>query len=149
MKKLLFIIFIIAISCSEQKKFVKTVVITSNCNLGFLKYDKEMDLYYLPYLIKNGKSLPIKNYNHDNGCDLGSMNSSVSSNGKYFIIGNIIKGYVDDGIKKRLHENYLCSIVDIEGDSIVVGSLQERCSGTWNNKNQFIFENEIVFEGNK
>lgn len=148
MKKLLLVpCFIFIISCSEKINFVKTVKITPECTLGFQKYDKEMDLFYHPYLIKNNKATAIKNYDVDNGSTSGFVDLKVSPNKNYFIIENIIKGYSDNGTGKKLHENYLCSIVNIKGDSIVVSSLQDRCDGNWNINNQFVFENEIIFDG--
>jgi hypothetical protein len=148
MKKLLLALFFMTlISCSKKMNFVKTIKITPDCTLGFLKYDKEMDLFYQPYLIQKNKATAIKNYDINNGFNSVYSDLKVSPNKSYFIIENIIKGYSDDGTEKKLHENYLCSIVSIKGDSIIVGSLQDRCDGYWNINNQFIFENEIVFDG--
>lgn len=148
MKKLLILfVLMVLVSCSKEIKMVKIIDITPNCKLGFSRYDKNTDLYYQPYLIKNGETLPIKNYPIDNGCNSGYIDLKVSPNKKHFIIENIIKGYSNDGEGEKLHENYLCSIVNIEGDSIALGSLQDRCDGEWNNKNQFVFENKIVFDG--
>jgi hypothetical protein len=150
MKKtiLLFSIFaLIASSCGQTTEKqadndILFIELSKNHGLLFLKYDKEMKLWYEPHIVdfRNDDTLKIKNL--ENGFEAFL---SVSPNGKYVVIDNIIKGYVyvteTDSI---LHENYLCAIIDIENAKII-HSMQTDCGGEWDKNNNWINGDKIIF----
>lgn len=111
----------------------------------YKKYDKDFKLWYNPYIIrlKERDTVKIAEFSYENG---GELDLRISPSKRFVVLDNIIKGYVEDGDKKILHENYLCDIIDLE-QSIVVGSMQTHCGGEWDEDDRWVDGGEIIFDG--
>lgn len=111
----------------------------------YKKYDKDFKLWYNPYIIrlKERDTVKIAEFSYENG---GELDLRISPSKRFVVLDNIIKGYVEDGDEKILHENYLCDIIDLE-QSIVVGSMQTHCGGEWDEDDRWVDGGEIIFDG--
>ncbi|WP_299253242.1 hypothetical protein [uncultured Cytophaga sp.] len=110
----------------------------------FLEYNNEFKMWYYPKLIINNDTLQIKDLPIENGSELSI---DKSPNGKYFVLDNIIKGYVeDDNGNKILHENYTCVIINVK-EAKVEQFLQSECDGVWNERNEWISSDNVIFSG--
>lgn len=127
---------------SQTKKKPPVIPISQSYSLGFSTYDKEFEMYQNPFIVSKGKKYKIQGY--------GSANYSegeileISPNKRFIVLDHISKGYVEDGISKKLYENYVCVIVDVFKKS-VVKYMQEDCSGSWSKDNRWISGNTVVF----
>ena len=119
------------------------ISVSADWAILFLRYDERMKLWYEPYIVDLNKkdTIRIKNYNDENGSELDIR---VSPNKRYAVMDNIIKGYVETENGEELHENYTCTIIDIINANSVM-TMQEDCGGEWNNENQWIIGDEIIF----
>jgi len=118
------------------------VVCFKEFKLVFSQFNKEFNLWYSPKLVVNGDTVSIAGFNNENGSEL-SINKSPNSN--YFVIDNIIKGYVENGNgEKILHENFMCVIVNVK-KAKVEQSLQSECDGVWNEQNEWVSAGNVVF----
>ena len=111
----------------------------------YKKYDKDFKLWYNPYIIrlKERDTVKIAEFSYENG---GELDLRISPSKRFVVLDNIIKGYVEDGDEKILHENYLCDIIDLE-QSIGVGSMQTHCGGEWDEDDMWVEGGEIIFDG--
>jgi len=110
--------------------------------LVFTQFNKEFRLWYSPKLVVNTDTLLIEGLANENGSELSI---SKSPNGNFFVMDNIIKGYVEDGNgEKILHENFTCIIVNVK-EAKVIQNLQSECDGSWNNQNEWVSADNIVF----
>lgn len=110
--------------------------------LLFTQFNKEFNLWYSPKLIINSDTLLIEGLANENGSELSIKKSP---NSDFFIMDNIIKGYVEDENGAQiLHENFTCVIVNVK-EAKIVQSLQSECDGSWNSHNEWIFEDIIIF----
>jgi hypothetical protein len=101
-------------------------------------------MWYSPKLIVNSDTLVIKDFPLENGSEL-SIKKSPNSN--FFVLDNIIKGFVTDETGKEIiHENYTCLIIDVK-EATVEQSLQSECDGFWNNQNEWISSDRVIFSG--
>lgn len=125
-------------------KLPHLVPISKNCQLGFRSYNAEFGLYQQPYILQDGIKKNINNYSSDNFS--GGEILAISPNKRFLVMDNIIKGYVEDGETKQLHENYLCVIVDVRRQK-VVWQMQSDCSGSWNARNEWVSGGKIIFSG--
>ena len=98
------LLLITSILYSQNKKLLNILPLTRIDKIGFASYDKEFKMYREPIIISNGKKYKVKGYDSENYSDGKIL--SISPNKKFIALDYIIKGYVDDGISKRLHENY-------------------------------------------
>jgi hypothetical protein len=141
-----FIISLNAIAQSSKKQHLpKITSLSHNASIGFQRFSKQWGLFYGPRIIRNEKVYKIKGFDEQNGTDTFLK---LSPNKKYVLISYIIKGYIGDGKTKEIHENALCVIIDIR-NSEVVEELQSACGGEWNDKNQWIYDNRIIFSPNQ
>ncbi|MBP2615799.1 hypothetical protein [Chryseobacterium jejuense] len=144
MKKniLLILLQLSSIVFSQSGKKPPVITISKFYKLGFKTYDKEFKMYQNPFILNGHKKYKIEGY--------GSMNYSegellgISPNKKYIVLDHISKGYADDGVHKRLYENYLCVIVDVPKKKVVM-NMQSDCSGEWNKNNQWVSNNNVIF----
>lgn len=127
----------------SHAKYVTIVKITGNINIGYKKYDKKFKVYYDPMLLKNGKSFLITGLDKNKACDVPT---SLSPNKKYCILPVYEIGYVGSGKDRFLHENSFCYLINIETCKVEL-QLQSDCGGEWNEKNQWMNNNKIVFDG--
>lgn len=110
--------------------------------LIFTRFNKDFNLWYLPRLIVDTDTLLIEGLSNENGSELSI---SKSPNENFFVLDNIIKGYVeDDSGNKSLYENYTCVLVNVK-EAKVEQSLQSECDGSWNSKNEWVCGGYIVF----
>lgn len=110
--------------------------------LVFSQFNKEFNLWYSPKLIVDGDTILITGLDNENGAEL-SINKSPNSN--YFVIDNIIKGYIENSNgEKILHENFMCVIVNVK-EAKVEQSLQSECDGAWNEQNEWVSAGNVVF----
>lgn len=108
----------------------------------FYQFNKEFNLWYSPKLIVDGDTILITGLDNENGSEL-SIRKSL--NGRFFIMDNIIKGYVEDGNgEKILHENFMCVIVNVK-EAKVEQSLQSECDGVWNEQDEWVSSGNVVF----
>lgn len=126
----------------QSKKQLPIIPISQSYQLGFKTYDKEFEMYRNPFILNAGKKYEIKGYDSMNYSEGGIL--GISPNNRYIVLDHISKGYVEDGISKRLYENYLCVIVDVPKKKVVM-HMQSDCSGEWNKNNQWISGNKVVF----
>ena len=119
------------------------VKISSDWAILFLRYDEKMELWYDPYILdlNNNDTIKIENYNYENG---SIPDIIVSPNAKYFVLDNIIKGYVETEEGKKLHENYKCTIIDLKAANSII-KMQQHCGGEWDNENNWVSGDEIIF----
>ncbi len=99
-------------------------------------------MYQQPFILNGRKKYTIKGYGNMNYSD-GEI-VGISPNHRYIVLDHISKGYVEDGIQKRLYENYLCVIIDVSQKAVVM-NMQSDCSGEWNKNNQWINNGKIIF----
>ena len=127
-------------SVCQQDTLIK---LSETHGILFLRYDKEMELWYEPRIVdfRNNDSVKIENLSYENGSELYV---NVSPNKKYAVIDNIVKGYVEDIEEKILHEIYFCVIIDIE-NAKVVETMQSDCSGEWDKNSNWVNNEEIIF----
>ena len=150
MKKTIYLTLLILISsihCNSQlvnqKLKVKNITIISNeYKLGFLEYNNNFSLYKKPIIIVAKKKYKILGYDNSNFSDGNII--GISPNKKYIVLDYIIKGYANDGINKEMHENYLCVIIDLNQHKVVL-QMQSDCGGEWNEQNQWVNNNKIIF----
>ncbi len=127
------------------KKLPHQVRIAKNCWLGFRSYNAEFGLYQQPYIIQDGIKKNISNYSSDHFS--GGEILAIAPNKRFIVMDGIIKGYVEDGVTRRLHENYVCAIVDVRRRE-VVWQMQSDCSGKWNAENEWVSGGKVIFKGN-
>ena len=160
MKRIIIILGIIAVvadTCGQTTKKQDTnhntvsredtlIKLSKTHGILYLKYDKELGLWYEPCIIdfKNNDTLKIKNFSYENGSEL---HFRLSPNKKYVVIDNIIKGYVEIEDDEELYENYMCAILDIINANTVM-TMQEDCGGEWNGKNEWISGGKVIFSPN-
>ncbi|MEG0926257.1 hypothetical protein [Chryseobacterium sp.] len=127
---------------SQTKKKLPVLPISQSYSLGFNTYDKEFKMYQNPFIMNKGKKYKIQGY--------GSANYSegeileISPNKRFIVLDHISKGYVEDGINRKLYENYMCVIVDVFKKK-VVKYMQGDCSGSWNKDNKWVNGDEVIF----
>ncbi|WP_162926155.1 hypothetical protein [Chryseobacterium aurantiacum] len=127
---------------SQTKKKLPVLPISQSYSLGFNTYDKEFKMYQNPFIMNNGKKYKIQGY--------GSANYSegeileISPNKRFIVLDHISKGYAEDGISRKLYENYMCVIVDVFKKK-VVKYMQGDCSGSWNKDNRWISGDTVIF----
>lgn len=143
MKKII-VLGILLLSLMVFSQSIKTPIIriSKSYQLSFKEYNKEFKMYKKPFILKGGQRYDIQGY--DNGNYSEGQIVSISPNKKYIVLDYISKGYVDDGVNKTLHENYLCVIVDVMKRKVVT-ELQEDCDGKWNKKNRWVNDGKIIF----
>jgi len=118
------------------------VVDCKEFQLLFTQFNKEFNLWYSPKLIVNGDTILITGLNNENGSEL-SIRKSL--NGRFFVMDNIIKGYVENGDgEKILHENFMCVIVNVK-KAKVEQSLQSECDGVWNEQDEWLSVGKVIF----
>ncbi|MCP9610878.1 hypothetical protein [Coprobacter tertius] len=112
----------------------------------YRKYDNDFKLWYNPYIIrlKENDTVKIAGFSYENG---GELDLRISPSKRFVVLDNIIKGYVEDGVEKILHENYLCDIIDLEQSTVVVGSMQTHCGGEWDEDDRWVDGGKIIFDG--
>lgn len=116
-----------------------------NLSLYFGSYHEETKLWYNPYIVKNQKKIKLSIGTDYSGYG-SELNYSLSPNSRYLVLDGIIKEYVYENEKDSvLHENYTCSIIDIEKVKSVK-QMQEDCGGKWNDKNQWVVGEKVIFE---
>ncbi|WP_269236276.1 hypothetical protein [Flavobacterium flavigenum] len=129
---------------SQKKSLAKYALsqkISSDYELVFLKYNKDYNLYSNPRILHKGKLKLVSAFDENN---YSGAKIKISKNKKYFVLDNIIKGYVYVQNDSILHENYNCIIIDVKNSKIVY-RMQTDCGGFWNKKNQWVHNNEILF----
>lgn len=147
MEKIYFLrvcLMIFIFSFSQKKEVIKyahSQKISSDYELVFLKYNKDYNLYSKPRIIYKNKLKIIIGFDDNN---FSGAKINISKNRKYFVLDNIIKGYVYVQNDSILHENYNCVIIDVKNSKIVY-RMQTDCGGLWNKKNQWVHNNEILF----
>lgn len=139
------VLFPVVLSAQPGRKPVYTVRISGNYRLVFLEKNPKTHLYSHPRLLLDGRMKKIKGYSEFNFAD---EKVQVSANKRYLVMDHIIQGYVHDGTDSTWHENYTCVIVDTRKQQ-VVHTMQSDCSGEWNNKNQWISADKVIFDGNQ
>lgn len=139
------IVLLFSIATFAQKKndlqYAYSQKISNQYTLVFLKFDKAQNLYSQPKIIYKGKASAISDFNLEN---YTSKKIKVSKNKKFFVMDNIIKGYVYTQNDSVLHENYTCVIVDVQKQKIVF-EMQSDCGGSWNCKNQWVNNGKVLF----
>ncbi|MCL2290798.1 MAG: hypothetical protein FWC34_08900 [Bacteroidetes bacterium] len=127
-------------SVCQQDTLIK---LSETHGILYLRYDKEMELWYEPHIVYFSKNdtLKIQDFFIENGSDLYV---NVSPNKKYAVIDNIAKGYVEGVEEKILHEIYFCVIIDIE-NAKVIETMQSDCSGEWDKDNNWVSGDKIIF----
>jgi hypothetical protein len=98
-------------------------------------------LYSKPRILYKNKLKIVLGFDENN---YSETKINISKSKKYFVLDNIIKGYVYMQNDSVLHENYTCVIVDIMKAKIVY-RMQSDCGGEWNTKNQWIYDNKVLF----
>lgn len=126
---------------SQTKKLAKTIKLSKGISLGFGRFNSKTGLYYHPRIIQGGRVLKITGYDEDNGSD---EEIKVAPNKRFFMMGHIIKEYVKEGKKRKLHENYLCVLIDIKRAK-VVKYMQTDCGGEWSKGNEWVSGGSVVF----
>ncbi|MFP3835174.1 hypothetical protein [Chryseobacterium sp. SIMBA_028] len=127
---------------SQTKKKMPVLPISQSYSLGFKTYDKEFEMYQNPFIVNKGKKYKIQGYgsaNYSDGKILG-----ISPDKRFMVLDHISKGYVEDGLNKRLYENYVCVIVDVFKKS-VVKYMQGDCSGSWSKDNRWVNGGKVIF----
>jgi hypothetical protein len=118
------------------------IAINTSVYLSFDTYDTRFKLWYNPYIIKQGKKIKISDYNYVNGSELSVK---VSPNKRFVLFDEISKGFVyvseTDSV---LEENYFCVVIDVDSVNIVYRS-QSDCGGEWNDNNQLVSDENILF----
>ena len=132
--------FSISVPAAQKDTLIE---ISADWAILFRFYCGEMKLWYAPYIVNLNKkdTIKIEGYVYENGSEPDII---VSPNKKYFVLDNIIKGYVEMEDDRILHENYFCAIIDIE-KAKMVWRAQSDCSGEWNNEDNWISFDKIVF----
>ena len=111
----------------------------------FLRYDKEMELWYEPHIVNLNKkdTLKINGYYNENGSYPDEID--LSPNLKYMVLHHLFgEGYVEMDDGQKLYQNWKCSIIDIE-NAKVVETMQSDCSGKWDKNNNWVSGDEIIF----
>lgn len=126
---------------SQSGKKALLIPISKSYKLGFKTYSEEFKMYQNPFILNGNKTYKIEGYgmSYSDGGLLG-----IAPNSRYIVLDHISKGYVEDGVNKKLYENYLCVIVDVHKKKVVM-SMQSDCSGEWNKNNQWISNNNVIF----
>ena len=154
----IFIFFAICIACQnhamshhqtiEKNNFQEKdtlIPLNKNISLYFGSYNEEMKLWYNLYIVKNQKKIKLIKGNDYPG--FGSeLFYALSPNSKFLVLDGVIKDYVFESEKDSvLHENFKCSIIDLEKVK-TVRELQQDCDGNWNDANQWISGGKVIFE---
>lgn len=125
------------------------IVLNDSLALYYGSYNKEVSLWYNLYILKKGDSIKLIEDSYDFFGVGSELFYSLSPNSKYIVVDGIIKGYVYENKKdSTLHENYSCALIDIDKVS-EIHQWQQYCSGYWNIKNQWISDNQIIFDGRR
>ena len=131
-------------------KFVKIINVSDEFKLAFKEYDT-VSWFCDIYVIK--KNIPHKiiygddpKFNDEQFCGF-SETYSLSPNGKFIVVERIERGYVEDGKTKILHENAFCWLINLE-DFKFIDQFQSACGGEWNEKNEWVYGDEIKFSPN-
>lgn len=140
---LLLIVLMFQTAFSQSGKTFPLITISKFYKLGFRSYNKEFKMYQNPFILNGGKQYKIEGYGSMSYSEGGVL--GISPNNRYMVLDHISKGYVEDGIDKKLYENYLCVIVDIPSKKVVM-SMQSDCDGEWNKNNQWVNSSgKVVF----
>lgn len=139
---IIFLLLFTTTILAQTKNKLPLIPLVKSCKLSFSEYNEEFKLYKKPFILKGGKKYKIQGYDNENYS--GGQILSMSPNKKYIVLDYISKGYVDDGLNKTLHENYLCVIVDITKRKVVT-ELQGDCGGSWNKQNRWVNDGKIIF----
>jgi len=127
-----------------KNQFVDSTKIISlkEFQLVFTQFNKDFNMWYSPKLIVANDTLSIQDLPTENGSELSIRKSP---NGKFFVLDNIIKDYVDDGSGNEiLHENYACVIINVK-EAKVEEYLQSECDGAWNDQNEWVSSGDVIF----
>lgn len=140
--------FVLTIACTTasiaQTEYpFGTFEISKGYEFAFTTMDSEFNMLRDPVILVDGVPHTIKD--HSGASSMYSF-ISVSPDKRYIIIDDIIIGYAEDGETRFLHENYMCVVVDVKSQQIVA-SFQGACAGEWNNQNEFIYADEVYFDG--
>ena len=142
------VVILLIFSCNlvflQKKDAVKYPLsqrIANDYKLVFLKHNKDYNLYSKPRILYKNKLKLISGFDDNN---YSGAQINISNNKKYFVMDNIIKGYIYTQIDSVLHENYTCVIIDIKNSKIVY-QMQTDCGGKWNTKNQWVYDNKVLF----
>ena len=129
-------------------KFIKILEVSNEFKIAFKEYDS-VSWYCDIYVIKENVSHKVVFDEEDldqETCGF-SETYSLSPNGKFIVIERIERGYVEDGKTKNLHENAFCWLINLENFK-VIDEFQSACGGEWNDKNEWIYDDEIKFSSN-
>lgn len=145
-KFLIILVLLFSSACFAQNKndlgYAYSQKISNEYTLVFLKYNKAENLYSEPKIVYKGKVNTIADFDLQN---YSSKKINISKNKKYMVIDNIIKGYVQTQKDSVLHENYTCVIVDVKKFKVVL-EMQSDCGGSWNCKNQWVNDGNVLFK---
>lgn len=73
----------------------------------------------------------------------------LSPNKDYLITDDIIRGYVQTSETDSIfNENYVCALINLNNGKTVT-TYQSACGGAWNEKNQWIYGDEIIFDASQ
>ena len=119
------------------------IALSAGWAIHFSEYDEKLELWYEPRLVDLNKkdTIRIKELSYENGSELFIK---VSPDSNFFVLDNIIKGYLETDEDTILHENYTCVIIDIK-NAIAVWGMQTDCSGEWDNESNWVSGDETVF----
>ncbi len=140
---LLSLCFSIVFYGQQKIKYVYVQKINDDYSIAFTKYNKRYKLYSNPVIICKKEYFIIEQYEEQS---FSSKSIQLSPNKQYVVLDHISKGVVFDGEVEKPVENYHCVIVDIKHYK-VVKHLQSDCDGSWNKKNEWISNNQIIFAG--
>ena len=101
------------------------------------------NLFSNPRIVHKNEIMEIEDFDENN---FTGKQIKIAMNKKYLVMDYITKGYVYTEKDSILHENYSCIILDIKKAKIVM-QLQSDCSGEWNENNDFISDDKIIFTG--
>lgn len=109
-------------------------------------FNREFRLWYQVRIVIKRDTFAIEDLFADNGSE---FDIRPSPDRRYFVIDNLIKGYLeDDDGNRELHEKYKCVIVDVRRKA-VVHEMQSDCGGNWDKAGRWTDNGSIVFDPSK
>jgi hypothetical protein len=141
---LLFLFSFLRTDAQNTKRFVAIKPVTNAVWLAYKKYDSKAKMYLGARLVKMGKEYLIKGFSAKR---YSKFEFLLSPNKKYIVLQTLEAGYFEGEKGKQYHENAFCYIINLKSNS-VLEQLQSACGGSWDNNNNWVNNEEVIFTGN-
>ncbi|MFT6923956.1 MAG: hypothetical protein ACJA1C_002976 [Crocinitomicaceae bacterium] len=129
-------------SNESQKDFLKIEEINERYSVGYKSYDEEFDAYSEMWIISVDDTLWVEGGIEANSCGI----ESVSPNGEYAVFSTVsVRWDNSSDIDSMLYHKWNAVLVDLS-TAEVLKHCPSDCGTEWNNHNQWLNDNEVIFD---